>query len=137
MAATCRYPLDNYPGTPETGSANIHWMQDSRHLLVSTFEGTRCRLLRVDTAGGSMERLAAAVQNFWSYSASADGRTIAIGAEDAHAPPNVVILRDCRQPVRLTELNPQLSASGWVRQGNQMEKPPRRQDDLWRLDHAG
>jgi dipeptidyl aminopeptidase/acylaminoacyl peptidase len=74
--------------------------------------------LRVDTRDGSIGRLAESVQNFWSYSASADGRTIALGAEDAHSPPNVVLCKEGKRPVKLTDLNPQLSS---FRLGNVQE----------------
>jgi dipeptidyl aminopeptidase/acylaminoacyl peptidase len=107
-----RYPLSDYRGTPETSFSTIRWSSDSRHLLVPTFETTRCRLLSIDTTTGSIQRLAESVHNFWSYSASDDGRTIAIGAENAYSPPDVVVLNDGQEPVKLTELNPQLSAFG-------------------------
>ena len=68
--------------------------------------------------GGAIERLAPSVRNSWSFSASADGATIAIGAEDGHSPPNVVVLKAGQEPVKLTDLNPQLSA---VRLGNVSE----------------
>jgi dipeptidyl aminopeptidase/acylaminoacyl peptidase len=110
VGGPCRHPLGDFRATPETGFSAIRWLNDSRHLLVPVFESTRCRLLRVDSQGGPIERLAPSVHNFWSYSSSADGETLALGAEDAHTPPNVVVLKAGREPVRLTDLNPQLSA---------------------------
>jgi dipeptidyl aminopeptidase/acylaminoacyl peptidase len=110
VGGPCRHPLNDFRATPETGFAAIRWLSDSRHLLAPVLESTRCRLLRVDTEGGPIERLAPSVHNFWSYSASADGETVALGAEHAHSPPEVVVLRAGREPVRLTDLNPQLSA---------------------------
>jgi dipeptidyl aminopeptidase/acylaminoacyl peptidase len=106
----CRHPLDDYHATPETGFSAIRWCSDSRHLLVPVFEATHCRLLRVDTTSGAIVRLAESVHNFWSYSASADGETFALGAEDGHSPPNIVVLKTGHAPVKLTDLNPQLSA---------------------------
>ncbi len=106
----CRHPLDDFRATPETAFSAIRWQSDSRHLLVPVFEATRCRLLRVDTQRGEIVRLAESVHNFWSYSASADGETLALGAEDGHGPPNVVVLKAGHAPVKLTDMNPQLSA---------------------------
>src|SRR4051794_21622087 len=106
----CRHPLDDFRATPETGFSAVRWLDDARHLLVPVFEATHCRLLRVDTEGGAIERLAPSVRNFWSYSSGADGETIAMGAEDGHSPPNVVVLKAGHAPVKLTDLNPQLSA---------------------------
>jgi dipeptidyl aminopeptidase/acylaminoacyl peptidase len=107
---SCRHPLDDFRATPETGFSAVRWLNDSRHLLVPVFESTHCRLLRVDTEGGAIEHLAPSVRNFWSSSSSADGRTVAVGAEDAHSPPDVVVLKAGKEPVKLTDLNPQLSA---------------------------
>jgi dipeptidyl aminopeptidase/acylaminoacyl peptidase len=106
----CLHPLDDFRATPETGFSAVRWLSDSRHLLVPVFEATHCRLLRVDTEDGTIERLAPSVRNFWSYSASADGETIAMGAENGHSPPDVVVLKTGQEPVKLTDLNPQLSA---------------------------
>ncbi len=111
----CRYPLEHHVGTPEAGFSQIAFLRDSRHLLVPTFEKTRMRLISVDTVGGSIEHLADSVDNFWSYSATSDAKTIAIGAENGHSPPNVVVLKSDQKPLpqkthRLTDLNPQLAA---------------------------
>ena len=133
----CRHPLDDFRATPETGFSAIRWRSDSRHLLVPVFESTRCRLLRVDTEGGAIERLAPSVRNFWSYRASADGETLAMGAEGGHSPPNVVVLKAGKEPVKLTDLNPQLSALrlGTVSEVS-LEEQAGRQDSVWGLDHA-
>lgn len=106
----CRHPLDDLRATPETGLSAIRWLNDSRRFLVPVFESTRCRLLKVDTESGAIERLAPSVHNFWSYSTSADGETLALGAEGAHSPPDVVVSKAGKEPVKLTDLNPQLSA---------------------------
>jgi dipeptidyl aminopeptidase/acylaminoacyl peptidase len=47
---------------------------------------------------------------FQSYSSSALGKTTLLGAEDARTPPDVMVLKAGREPVRLTDFNPQLSA---------------------------
>lgn len=101
-----RYPLKDYPGTP---FEKIRWASDSRHLWVQSFERTRNYLLRVETVTGAVDHVAKDVQNFWAFSITPDGRTIALGGETGQMPPNLVVIRDGGKPRSLTNLNPQIA----------------------------
>jgi len=104
-----RYLLGDYQGTPEDYFAPLKWTNDSRYLFVSAIEGTRSRLLRVDTTNGSFQRLTESMTNCWSSSLSADCQTIAVSADDGSSPADVFILKAGQEPTRLTDLNSRLS----------------------------
>lgn len=102
---TVRYLLDDYEGYPR----QVQWSHEPRFLWVNTWEGTRLRLLRLDTTSGTFERFAGTIQNFWSFSLDREERILALSAETNHSPPNLVILEAGKPPRTLTDLNPQVN----------------------------
>ena len=104
-----RHLLKNYRGTVR----DARWSPDSKHLLAASIEGTKAKLLRIDTATGAVTKLADLTPEFWhgfGFSVSTDGRAIAYLNQAGEAPTDVWIFLHGHSPRRLTHLHPQVAS---------------------------
>lgn len=101
-----RHLLKDYPGTIWAAK----WAPDSNYLLAESNEGTKAKLLRIDTTTEAITKLAEVLVPGPGFSVSADGRTIAYLNQAGDAPADVWILTVGESPRRLTNLHPQLTS---------------------------
>jgi len=101
-----RYLLRNYPGT----AWDWDWAPDSRHLIAEGIEGTKAKLLQVDTGTETFTEVATLSASGPDFSISRDGRTIAFLGETAHSPGDAWVVQLGGSPRRVTNLNPQFSS---------------------------
>jgi len=99
-----RYLLKDYGGT----LWRAEWAPDSRSLIGEGVEGTRAKLLNIDSATGVATKLADVAARSESFSVSADGRTVAYLAQPPDSPGDVWVLAVGQTPQRLTNLHPQV-----------------------------
>jgi len=101
-----RQVLKDYQGT----IWDFKWTSDSKYLLAESNEGTKDKLLRVDTAGVAYKALAGALMPGPDFSASSDGRTLAYLSQGADAPQDVWVVTIGESPRRLTKFHPQMAS---------------------------
>ena len=108
-----RHLLKEYDGTLSA----VEWAPDSRHLLAASVEGTKAKLLEVDTASGAIEELAELTPNFWGtfFTVSPDARTFAYLSSSPGTPPDVWTFTIGESPRCVTRLYPQVAS---LRLGN-------------------
>jgi dipeptidyl aminopeptidase/acylaminoacyl peptidase len=95
------FPFANFHATP---MSRIEWTADSKHMFVQFMENTRNQLVRLEVASGKLEHVSNELTNFWNYSISRDGSTIAFNAESQHDPPDIFVKKD-NELHRLTDYN--------------------------------
>ncbi len=101
-----RHLLRDYQGT----LWGAKWAPDSKYLVAESSEGTKAKLLRIDTTTGALTTLAEAQVPGPGFSVSADGRTIAYFNQAGDAAGDVWVVSIGESSRRLTNLHPQLAA---------------------------
>jgi len=105
-AGTVRPLMKDYSGTVIA----LEWTPDSKHLLAQSIEGTRQALLTIDTASGTVRKLADVNQTIWEFSFSTNGQTIVYNAQTSESPSDIwVWTKDAPDapPRKITDFNPQ------------------------------
>lgn len=93
----------------DRGIEGVRWHPEGRELYSVVALGTETHLMRMPIAGGSPEPITRGARVVSAFDLSADGRTLVFLSEDARSLPDLWLLRSgSNDPVRLTEMNPQL-----------------------------
>ena len=101
-----RYLLRNYQGNVWEWD----WAPDSRQLIAEGVEGTRAKLLQIDTTTETLTEVAMLSAPGPDFSISRDGRTIAFLGETAHTPGDAWVVQLGGTPRRVTHLHSQFSS---------------------------
>jgi Tol biopolymer transport system component len=113
---TVRPLMKDYSGTVIA----LDWTPDSKHLLAQSIEGTRQAILKIDSATGTVQKLADFIQTIWEFSFSTNGQTIVYNAQTVESPSDIWVLTRDSPPRQFTDFNPQTKSwqLGKVREVN-------------------
>ena len=89
---------------------SARWCSDSRHLIADCRCGVRTELVKIDTENETMTKLADICAKRPDFSLNEDSSKVVYLGETPHSASNVWALEVGREPIRLTNLHPQLNS---------------------------